>query len=59
MYFQVTDTTHPPQFVDPTPPNNQRYTVYVGGDFHVDVYARPSQKNRFIYILLYVNNINV
>nr|XP_022329704.1 neurogenic locus notch homolog protein 1-like isoform X2 [Crassostrea virginica] len=48
MYFQVTDTTHPPQFVDPTPPNNQRYTIYVGGDFHVDVYARPSQSNRFI-----------
>ena len=48
MYFQVTNTTHPPHFVDPTPPNNQRYTIYVGGDFHVDVYARPSQSNRFI-----------
>ncbi|XP_078314028.1 uncharacterized protein LOC111129527 [Crassostrea virginica] len=48
MFFQVTDTTNPPKFVDPTPPNNQRYTIYVGGDFHVDVYARPSQSNRFI-----------
>lgn len=41
MFFKVTDATHPPQFVAPTPPNNQEYTIYVGGDFHVNVYATP------------------
>lgn len=52
MYFNVTDITHPPKFVEPTPPNNQRYTIYVGGDFHVNVYAKPTQRDRYLIMLL-------
>uniref|UniRef100_A0A8W8IEW7 EGF-like domain-containing protein n=1 Tax=Magallana gigas TaxID=29159 RepID=A0A8W8IEW7_MAGGI len=28
MYFKVTGRTDPPEFIPPTPPNNQAYTVY-------------------------------
>lgn len=63
MYFKVTDITHPPRFVPPTPPNNQKYTIYVGGDFHVNVYARPTLENRYILSLkkplLFYININI
>lgn len=52
MYFNVTDITHPPQFVKPTPPNNQKYTIYVGGDFHVKVYAKPTQQDRYFVMLI-------
>lgn len=47
MFFKVTNITHPPQFVAPTPPNNQKYTIYVGGDFHVNIYAMPTQQHRY------------
>lgn len=50
MFFKVTDATYPPQFVAPTPPNNQEYTIYVGGDFHVNVYARPTQMDRYSFM---------
>lgn len=50
MFFKVTDITHPPRFVPPTPPNNQKYTIYVGGDFHVNVYAKPAQIDRYFFI---------
>lgn len=42
MFFKVTGRTDPPDFISPTPPNNQEYTVYVGGDFNVSVYAKPT-----------------
>lgn len=48
MYFNVTGDTHPPEFVTPTPPNNQKYTIYVGGDFRVNVYAKPTLNSRTI-----------
>lgn len=47
MYFNVTGDTHPPEFVIPTPPNNQKYTIYVGGAFHVNVYAKPTLNTRY------------
>lgn len=50
MFFKVTDITRPPQFVAPTPPNNQEYTIYVGGDFHVNVYARPTHMDRYSFM---------
>lgn len=55
MFFKVTGQTDPPKFIPPTPPNNQTYTVYVGGDFHVSVYAKPTDSTRqdkpkFFYI---------
>lgn len=46
MFFKVTGRTDPPDFISPTPPNNQEYTVYVGGDFHVSVYAKPEDSAR-------------
>ena len=52
MYFKVTNKTEPPQFVSPTPPNNQEYTVYVGGDFHVSVYAKPKNTARQVHFLV-------
>lgn len=42
MYFKVTGRTDPPKFIPPTPPNNQAYTLYVGVDFNVSVYAKPT-----------------
>ncbi|XP_052699944.1 uncharacterized protein LOC128177316 [Crassostrea angulata] len=48
MYFNVTGDTHPPEFATPTPPNNQKYTIYVGGAFHVNVYAKPTLNTRTI-----------
>uniref|UniRef100_A0A8W8ICE5 EGF-like domain-containing protein n=1 Tax=Magallana gigas TaxID=29159 RepID=A0A8W8ICE5_MAGGI len=48
MYYNVTGDTYPPEFVTPTPPNNQKYTIYVGGDFHVNVYAKPTLNSRNI-----------
>ncbi|XP_052697312.1 uncharacterized protein LOC128175596 [Crassostrea angulata] len=48
MYYSVTGDTHPPEFVTPTPPNNQKYTIYVGGDFRVNVYAKPTLNSRTI-----------
>ncbi|XP_062596357.1 mucin-2-like [Saccostrea cucullata] len=42
MYFKITGRTDPPEIIPPTPSNNQEYTIYVGGDFHVDVYAEAS-----------------
>lgn len=47
MYYNVTGDTYPPEFVTPTPPNNQKYTIYVGGDFHVNVYAKPTLNSRY------------
>lgn len=46
MFFKVTGKTDPPKFILPTPPNNQEYTVYVGGDFNVSVYAKPTYSAR-------------
>uniref|UniRef100_A0A8W8IGD9 Uncharacterized protein n=1 Tax=Magallana gigas TaxID=29159 RepID=A0A8W8IGD9_MAGGI len=48
MFFKVTGRTDPPKFIPPTPPNNQAYTVYVGGDFNVSVYAKPTVNDRNI-----------
>ncbi|XP_062599357.1 uncharacterized protein LOC134260840 [Saccostrea cucullata] len=42
MYFKITGKTDPPEIIPPTPSNNQEYTIYVGGDFHVNVYAKAS-----------------
>ncbi|XP_062601801.1 uncharacterized protein LOC134263464, partial [Saccostrea cucullata] len=42
MYFKITGRTDPPTIIPPTPGNNQEYTIYVGGDFHVDVYAKAT-----------------
>lgn len=42
MYFKIMGKTDPPEIIPPTPDNNQEYTVYVGGDFHVNVFAKAS-----------------
>ena len=54
MHFKVTNGTEPPQFVSPTPPNNQEYTVYVGGNFHVSVYAKPKNTARQVIFFYYL-----
>lgn len=56
MYFKVTGRTDPPKFIPPTPPNNQAYTVYVGGYFYINVYAKPTDISRQdIYKALFFN----
>ncbi|XP_061168859.1 uncharacterized protein LOC133178117 [Saccostrea echinata] len=48
MYFKITGRTDPPEFIPPTPANNQGYTVFVGGDFHARFFAKSSHKRKIV-----------
>jgi hypothetical protein len=51
MYLKITGKTDAPEFIPPTPANNQEYIVYMGGDFNVNVYALASSGRYFVFLL--------
>ena len=48
FYFEVVDHLDSPEFIDPTPPHRQLFEIFVGAKFSIDVFARPTDMNKYV-----------
>lgn len=52
FFVFIVEHADEPIFVSPTHPNQQTFIIYVGVEFTVDFYARPTapDANRYMYL---------